>query len=84
MSKVSVLNIIFSYLPNKKPFRITKKGVPTDIFQKIEDKVNNHDNDKIDINEIPGNKKGVKIDLKRGKSTKKNDLSLNIDEEEAK
>ena len=46
MSKVSVLNIIFSYLPNKKPFRITKKGVPTDIFQKIEDKVNNHDNDK--------------------------------------
>jgi len=71
MSKVSVLNIIFSYLPNKKPFRITKKGVPTDIFQKIEDKVNNHDNDKIDINEIPGNKKGVKIALKRGKSAKK-------------
>ena len=84
MSKVSVLNIIFSYLPNKKPFRITKKGVPTDIFQKIEDKVNNHDNDKIDINEIPGNKKGVKIDLKRGKSTKKKDFSLNINEEEAK
>ena len=84
MSKVSVLNIIFSYLPNKKPFRITKKGVPTDIFQKIEDIVNNHDNDKIDINEIPGNKKGVKIDLKRGKSTKKKDFSLNIDEEEAK
>ena len=84
MSKVSVLNIIFSYLPNKKPFRITKKGVPIDIFQKIEDIVNNHDNDKIDINEIPGNKKGVKIDLKRGKSTKKKDFSLNIDEEEAK
>ena len=84
MSKVSVLNIIFSYLPNKKPFRITKKGVPTDIFQKIEDKVNNHDNDKIDINEIPGNKKGVKIALKRGKSAKKKDFSLNIDEEEAK
>ena len=84
MSKVSVLNIIFSYLPNKKPFRITKKGVPTDIFQKIEDIVNNHDNDKIDINEIPGNKKGVKIDLKRGKSTKKKDFSLNIDEEEEK
>ena len=71
MPKVSVLNIIFSYLPNKKPFRITKKGVPTDIFQKIEDKVNNHDNDKIDINEISGNKKVVKIELKRGKSTKK-------------
>lgn len=84
MPKVSVLNIIFSYLPNKKPFRITKKGVPTDIFQKVEDKVNNHDNDKIDINEIPGNKKGVKIDLKRGKSAKKKDFSLNIDEEEAK
>ena len=84
MSKVSVLNIIFSYLPNKKPFRITKKGVPTDIFQKIEDIVNNHDNDKIDINEIPGNKKGVKIALKRGKSAKKKDFSLNIDEEEAK
>ena len=84
MSKVSVLKIIFSYLPNKKPFRISKKGVPANIFQKIEDKVNNHDNDKIDINEIPGNKKGVKIDLKRGKSTKKNDFSLNIDEEEAK
>ena len=63
MSKVSILNIIFSYLPNKKPLRITKKGVPTDIFQKIEDKVNNHDNDKIDINEIPGNKNGVKIVL---------------------
>ena len=71
MPKVSVLNIIFSYLPNKKPFRIIKKGVPTDIFQKFEDKMNNHDNDKIEINEIPGNKKGVKIDLKRGKSTKK-------------
>ena len=82
MPKVSVLNIIFSYLPNKN--RISKKGVPANIFQKIEDKVNNHDNDKIDINEIPGNKKGVKIDLKRGKSTKKNDFSLNIDEEEAK
>ena len=46
--------------------------------------MNNHDNDKIDINEIPGNKKGVKIALKRGKSAKKKDFSLNIDEEEAK
>ena len=39
MSKVSVLNIIFSYLPNKKPFRISKKGVPTNIFRKIDDKI---------------------------------------------
>lgn len=84
MPKVSVLNIIFSYLPNKKPFRISKKGVPTNIFRKIDDKMNNHDNDKMDINEIPGNKKGVKIELKRGKSAKKKDLSLSIDEDEAK
>ena len=46
--------------------------------------MNNHDNDKMDINEIPGNKKGVKIELKRGKSTKKKDFSLSIDEDEAK
>ena len=71
MPKVSVLNIIFSYLPNKKPFRISKKGLPTNIFQKIDDKMNNHDNDKMDINEIPGNGNGMKIEHKREKRTKK-------------
>ena len=35
MPKVRLSYLIFSNLINKKPFRVSKNGVPTNIFKKV-------------------------------------------------
>lgn len=78
MSKVSAFNIIFSYLANKKPFRISKKGIPTNIFKKVEDKRNNQMEVKIESNDVNDEQKSMRINLKRGKGSKKKDSNINM------
>ena len=81
MSKVSAFNIIFSYLANKKPFRISKKGIPTNIFKKVEDKRNNQMEVKIESNDVNDEQKSMRINLKRGKGSKKKESNFNMQDE---
>lgn len=84
MSKVSAFNIIFSYLANKKPFRISKKGIPTNIFKKVEDKRNNQMEVKIESNDVNDEQKSMRINLKRGKGSKKKESNFNMQDEDPK
>ena len=58
-------------MANKKPFRISKKGIPTNIFKKVEDKRNNQMEVKIESNDVNDEQKSMRINLKRGKGSKK-------------
>ena len=52
---------------NKKPFRISKKGIPTNIFKKVEYKRNDQMEVKIESNDVNDDQKPMRINLKRGK-----------------
>ena len=84
MSKVSAFNIIFSYSGNKKPLLISKKGIPTNIFKNVEDKRNNQMEIKIESNDANDDQKTMRINLKRGKGSKKKDSNFNMQDGEPK
>ena len=65
MQKVSLLYIIFSYLINKKPFRLSKNGQVTNIFKNIESENNVFENNIIGSGNNINNDKNIKIQLKR-------------------
>ena len=65
MQKVSLLYIIFSYLINKKPFRLSKNGQVTNIFKNIESENNVFENNMIGSGNNINNDKNIKIQLKR-------------------
>ena len=65
MQKVSLLYIIFSYLINKKPFRLSKNGQVTNIFKNIESENNAFENNIIGSGNRIDNDKNIKIQLKR-------------------
>ena len=60
MQKVSLLYIIFSYLINKKPFRLSKNGQDTNIFKNIESENNVFENNIIGSGNNINNDKNIK------------------------
>ena len=73
MQKVSLLYIIFSYLINKKPFRLSKNGQVTNIFKNIESENNVFENNIIGSGNNINNDKNIKIQLKRKQNIEDND-----------
>lgn len=65
MPKVSLLHIIFSYLINKKPFRLSKNGQVTNIFKNIENENNVIEDNMIGSGSKINNDKNIKIQFKR-------------------
>ena len=60
MPKVSLLHIIFSYLINKKPFRLSKNGQVTNIFKNIENENNVIEDNMIGSGSKINNDKNIK------------------------
>lgn len=84
MPKVSSLNLILSYLTNKKPFRVSKNGFPTNIFKKIENQIDNHNEAQMKINDRSRNQNVIRINLQRGANIKKNDSNANMIDKDQK
>lgn len=84
MSKVSILNNIFSHLNNKKPFRLSKNGIPTNIFTKANAVPEIKNDFALKNDESCAFKNSIKIKMKRGKSKAKTEENQNLIEEEQK
>ena len=84
MPRVSIINIIFSYLTNKKPFRISKNGQPTNIFKKISDEKDSHIDERIEFEDGEDAKNVNKINVKRSKTSKKKSKNIVGSDEDPK
>ena len=82
MSEVRLYFNIFSYLNNKKPFRLTKNGIPNNMFKKVR---KNGEEEALNINEKNNNSERfntIKISLINAKKSYDKDGDDNIIEED--
>lgn len=63
MSEVRIFILKFSDLKNKKPFRLSKSGAPTNIFKKIESGNKESNSDANQLNFGINSKDSIKINL---------------------
>jgi hypothetical protein len=84
LSKVSIINNIFSHLNNKKPFRFSKNGVPTNIFTKVNAAPEIKSDFAFKNDESSTFKNSIKIKMKKGKGKAKAEENQNFIEEEQK
>lgn len=71
MSKVSQINNIFSHLNNIKPFRLSKNGIPTNIFTKVGEEQEIRTDIEISNSGMFNHNNSIKIKIKKGKKAKK-------------
>ena len=84
MSKVSIIDNIFSHLNNKKPFRLSKNGIPTNIFTKANVAPEIKSDFTLKNDESSTFKNSIKIKMKKGKGKAKAEENQNFIEEEQK
>lgn len=84
MSKVSQINNIFSHLNNKKPFRLSKNGIPTNIFTKVGEEQDIRTDIEINNSGMFNHNNSIKIKIKKGKKGEERRDNPNSINEESK